>query len=86
MRTLRPEASALLELGILFLPAIPAYIWLWPNVSETDRLYPVQSLAYVYVLGGALFIGLRRWTWDQLVLALVLYLWKTHPRLQGIAR
>ena len=66
MRQLRPEASALVELGILFLPAIPAYIWFWPHVSGTAIASVAESLAYLYVFGGALFIGLRRWTWSQL--------------------
>lgn len=60
-----PGASALLEVGILFLPAIPAYAWLWPNVSG-DTAWIVQSAVYVYVLAGALFIGRRRWSWDAL--------------------
>ncbi len=66
MSRLRPEISALAELGLLFSPAIPAYIWLWPNVSGTDLFYAVQAAVYIYVLGGVLFIGLRRWAWDQL--------------------
>src|SRR5512135_2901002 len=66
MRPLRPEAAALLEVGILFLPGIPALIWLWPAVSGTPYLDWVQALVYLYVLGGTLFIGRRRWTWDQL--------------------
>ena len=62
----RREISALLELGILFLPSIPAYIWLWPNL-QGDTLTPiVQSLVYVYVLGGVICIGRRRWSWGQL--------------------
>lgn len=63
---LRPEISTLVELGILFLPAIPAYIWYWPNVSGTALSEAAESLAYLYVLGGTLFIGRRRWTWSQL--------------------
>jgi membrane protease YdiL (CAAX protease family) len=57
--------SALLEIGILFLPAIPAYLWIWPNLkgAQTDL---VQALVYLYFLVGALWIGLRHWTWDQL--------------------
>src|SRR3990170_6219639 len=66
MRKFHPEVSALIEVGMLFLPSIPAYIWLWPAVSGTDLLYPVQCLVYVYILCGTLFIGLRRWTWGQL--------------------
>lgn len=66
MRRLRPEASALVELGILFLPALPAYLWFWPRIGDTASAYVAEALAYLYVLGGALFIGLRRWTWSQL--------------------
>ncbi len=66
MRPLRPETAALLEVGVLFLPGIPALIWLWPAVRGTPYLDWVQVLVYLYVLGGTLFIGLRRWTWDQL--------------------
>jgi membrane protease YdiL (CAAX protease family) len=58
--------SALFELGILFLPGIPALIWLWPRVAGTEWNTPVQSAVYVYLIAGALFIGLRRWSWDQL--------------------
>jgi membrane protease YdiL (CAAX protease family) len=60
-----PLLSTLLELGILFLPAIPAYLWVWPNLtgSDTDAF---QVIVYLYFLAGALFIGLRRWNWDQL--------------------
>jgi membrane protease YdiL (CAAX protease family) len=54
------SGSAFLELGLLFLPAIPAYLWLWPNVSGTQQLI-AQSLTYVYVIVGSLVIGLRRW-------------------------
>jgi membrane protease YdiL (CAAX protease family) len=60
-----PAISALVEIGVLFLPAVPAYIWLWPNLSGVDQLV-VQSIVYLYILAGTLFIGLRRWTWSQL--------------------
>lgn len=62
--------SALVELGILFLPGIPALIWLWPRVSGTEWNRPVQAAVYVYLIAGAFFIGLRRWSWDQLGLNL----------------
>jgi membrane protease YdiL (CAAX protease family) len=60
-----PYLSALLELGILFLPAIPAYLWVWPNLTGvyTDVF---QVIVYLYFLAGTLFIGLRRWNWGQL--------------------
>jgi len=66
MRKQRLEISALIELGILFLPSIPAYIWLWPNVDDSRYVDLVNSLVYLYVLGGTLVIGLRRWSWHQL--------------------
>jgi membrane protease YdiL (CAAX protease family) len=60
-----PNLSALLEVGVMFLPAIPAYIWIWPNIQGvTDDIF--QIIAYLYVLAGTLFIGLRRWNLEQL--------------------
>jgi membrane protease YdiL (CAAX protease family) len=35
-------------------------------VSGTEYFDVVQSLVYVYFFCGALFIGLRRWSWSQL--------------------
>ena len=32
----------------------------------TEWNTPVQSAVYVYLIAGALFIGLRRWNWNQL--------------------
>jgi membrane protease YdiL (CAAX protease family) len=63
-----PSQSALLEVGILFLPAIPAYLWLWP-VLKGLHSNVFQVLAYVYVLVGTLCIGRRRWSWLQLGLS-----------------
>jgi hypothetical protein len=57
--------TALVEIGLLFLPAIPAYIWLWPNVTGATGTV-VQALVYLYLLAGCLLIGWRRWTSDQL--------------------
>ena len=58
----------LLEFGALFLPAIPAYLWVWPNISgEREQVF--QILVYLYFLAGALWIGLRRWTLVQLGLS-----------------
>jgi len=57
--------SALLEIGLLFLPAIPAYLWIWPNLKGSQNDY-FQVLTYLYVLAGTLLIGRRRWNWDQL--------------------
>jgi membrane protease YdiL (CAAX protease family) len=47
------------------LPAIPAYLWVWPNVSGWSA-WLVLSISYVYVLAGTLFIGLRRWKLAEL--------------------
>jgi membrane protease YdiL (CAAX protease family) len=63
---LLPSQAALVEIGLMFLPAIPAYLWLWPSVSGTVWPKPVQSAVYVYFLAGTLLIGLRRWNLDQL--------------------
>jgi membrane protease YdiL (CAAX protease family) len=60
-----PNLSALLEIGILFLPAIPAYLWIWPNlnVGQNDLF---QALVYLYILSGTVYIGRRRWSWEAL--------------------
>jgi membrane protease YdiL (CAAX protease family) len=57
--------SALLEIGIMFLPSIPAFLWIWPNLSkvQTDIF---QAIVYVYILVGTVFIGRRHWTWEAL--------------------
>jgi len=62
---LHPGFSALLEVGLLFLPSIPAYLWMWPYV-EGMAAWIVQCLVYLYVLAGTLFIGRRRWSWGEL--------------------
>jgi membrane protease YdiL (CAAX protease family) len=62
----KTEVSVLAEILLLFLPAIPAYLWLWPNVQGTRWIDLVQIITYLYFLGGGLFIGLRRWNLDQL--------------------
>jgi membrane protease YdiL (CAAX protease family) len=59
-------AHVLIEVGLLFLPGIPAYLWLWPNVKNTGWLEPGQVLVYLYLFAGCLVIGRRRWTWAQL--------------------
>ncbi len=62
---LHPGAAALLETCVLFLPAIPAYIWVWPVLSGMPgRL--ANILTYAYVLAGTLYIGLRRWNLEAL--------------------
>jgi membrane protease YdiL (CAAX protease family) len=63
---LLPSQAALIEIGVMFLPTIPAYLWLWPSVSGTAWLKPVQLAVYAYLLAGTLLIGLRRWNLDQL--------------------
>jgi membrane protease YdiL (CAAX protease family) len=62
---LPPGLSALLEVGVMFLPAIPAYLWLWPNVEGTSA-WIANSLSDLYAIAGSLVIGLRRWTLDEL--------------------
>jgi hypothetical protein len=60
-----PGLSALLEVGVMFLPAIPAYLWLWPNVEGTSA-WIANSLSDLYAITGSLVIGLRRWSLDEL--------------------
>ena len=56
-----PEAlKALLETALWFLPATPAYLWVWPNITGTVE-DAFQLVAYAWFLAGALWIGLRRW-------------------------
>jgi hypothetical protein len=43
----------------MFLPAIPAYLWLWPNVEGTSA-WIANSLSDLYAIAGSLVIGLRR--------------------------
>ena len=62
---LPPGLSALLEVGVMFLPAIPAYLWLWPNVEGTSA-WIANSLSDLYAIAGSLVIGLRRWSLDEL--------------------
>jgi hypothetical protein len=59
-----PGPAALLEILILFSPAIPAYLWLWPNVSAVWQ-ETAWSRVDLYILAGSLFIGLRRWNLGQ---------------------
>lgn len=62
---MRAYHAALWELALLFLPALPAYLWLWPNVTGLSETV-AQVLVYGYLLAGTLVIGRRHWTWDQL--------------------
>ncbi len=61
-----PGLAALIEVGILFLPGIPAFFWLWPNVRGSSWDTAVNIMAYLYMLAGGLWIGLRRWSLAQL--------------------
>ena len=61
-----PHLSALMEILLLFSPAIPAYLWLWPSVANSDWYLPVQIATYLYFITGTLFIGLRRWNLTRL--------------------
>jgi membrane protease YdiL (CAAX protease family) len=61
-----PGLAALIEVGILFLPGIPAFFWLWPNVRGSSWDTAVNILAYLYMLAGGLWIGRRRWSLAQL--------------------
>ena len=63
---LHPSLAALAKVAIMFLPGIPAYLWLWPNVEGTAWFMPVQVAVYLYFLAGCLLIGLRRWNLSQL--------------------
>ena len=65
MSGLPPGLSALLEVGVMCLPAIPAYLWVWPNLEGTG-LWVFQVLVYLYILAGTLFIGWRRWSFSEL--------------------
>jgi membrane protease YdiL (CAAX protease family) len=65
MTRLPRSLSALIEVLVLFLPAIPAYLWLWPNVHGTVE-WITQLVVYAYILAGTLLIGLRRWNWNEL--------------------
>ena len=69
MQVLRTERSAWIEVGLLFLPAVPALLWVWPSLHDEGLIYLVQSLAYVYFFCGCLVIGLRRCTWAELGLS-----------------
>ena len=65
MKRLPQGLQALIEVGILFLPAIPAYLWVWPVVSGTGETV-FQLAVYLYVLAGTVYIGRRRWSWNEL--------------------
>ncbi len=66
VRRIPSSLSALVEVVLLFSPAIPAYLWLWPNLASESANFIAQCIVYVYFLAGCLWIGLRRWNWKQL--------------------
>ena len=66
-KSLRPGPAALVEIGLLMLPAIPAYIWFWPKVSGNLEEI-AQIVVYVYFAAVALVIG-RRWSLTDLGLS-----------------
>lgn len=60
-----PGLGALLEVGLMCLPAAPAYLWVWPKLDgRPEEIF--QALVYLYIIAGSLFIGLRRWDAGQL--------------------
>jgi len=65
-RSMTRSESALVEIGLMFLPGIPAYLWLWPTVTGTIWETPANVLVYIYFIVCILFIGLRRWNWDAI--------------------
>jgi membrane protease YdiL (CAAX protease family) len=64
LQSLHPGLQTLLWVGVLFLPALPAYVWVWPNITGTEA-EAWQTFAYVYVLVGTWWIG-RRYTPEAL--------------------
>ncbi|HSQ18279.1 MAG TPA: hypothetical protein VLM83_11305, partial [Anaerolineales bacterium] len=64
IKRLNPSLQSLLEIGLMFLPAIPAYLWVWPNL-EGAGLDVFQTVVYLYVIAGTVWIGRRRWSWEQ---------------------
>jgi protein-S-isoprenylcysteine O-methyltransferase Ste14 len=63
-RRLHPGLAALLETALLFLPAIPAYLFYWPHASA-NLSQAGEIASYVYFAVGTLLIG-RRWSIDRL--------------------
>ena len=55
-RPLTKSESALAEIGLVFLPGIPAYFWLWPRVADTTWDRSANALVYIYFIVGILFI------------------------------
>lgn len=65
-RPFSKSESALIEIGLMFLPGIPAYFWLWSRVADTAWDRPANALVYIYFSVCILFIGLRRWSWNEI--------------------
>jgi membrane protease YdiL (CAAX protease family) len=65
-RSFAKSESALIEIGLMFLPGIPAYFWLWTHVTDTIWEKPANAFVYMYFIAGTLFIGLRRWSWNEI--------------------
>ena len=59
------ELKTLLAVGLLFTPALPAYLWLWP-VVEGPLAEAAEWIAYAYIIAGTIWIGRRYWRWDEL--------------------
>lgn len=60
-KTYSRSISTLAWLALMFLPALPAYLWVWPNISGRAE-DAFQVLVYVYFIVAGLLIGLRFWT------------------------
>ncbi|MHB1133561.1 MAG: CPBP family intramembrane glutamic endopeptidase [Chloroflexota bacterium] len=58
--------SALFWLGLLFLPGLPAYLWLFPAVNGTAAEHWLGVAIFFYFLGGALLIARGRWSLAEL--------------------
>ena len=63
--THNPGINTLIQVGIMFLPAVPAYLWVWPNLQGSTQ-GTFQVLVYFYILAGTILIGLQFYNWDQL--------------------
>jgi membrane protease YdiL (CAAX protease family) len=57
--------TTLAWLALLFFPALPAYLWIWPRLSGQAELV-FQVFVYLYLLAGGLAIGLRWWSRPEL--------------------
>jgi membrane protease YdiL (CAAX protease family) len=61
----RSAVTALIQVAVMFLTGIPAYLWVWRNISGTIADI-FQIGVYFYFLAGCLIIGLPHWNIDQL--------------------